>query len=155
MTRMQFLMGLFLTIMGGVFGAADQPGTKSSAPASGIAKADNALIIVYYFHGTIRCATCQKIERLAQEAIEKRFVVEVAAKRLLFQPVNYDKPENAHFLDDYKLPCPSLVVVRQKEGRDEKWKLLDKTWKLVEDPIGFNKYIESETSKLLNAAKQP
>lgn len=148
-------MGLFLTIMGGVFGAADQPGTKSSAPASGIAKADNALIIVYYFHGTIRCATCQKIERLAQEAIEKRFVVEVAAKRLLFQPVNYDKPENAHFLDDYKLPCPSLVVVRQKEGRDEKWKLLDKTWKLVEDPIGFNKYIESETSKLLNAAKQP
>ena len=152
---MQFLMGLFLTIMGGVFGAADQPGTKSSAPASGIAKADNALIIVYYFHGTIRCATCQKIERLAQEAIEKRFVVEVAAKRLLFQPVNYDKPENAHFLDDYKLPCPSLVVVRQKEGRDEKWKLLDKTWKLVEDPIGFNKYIESETSKLLNAAKQP
>ena len=154
MTRMQFLSGLFMASVVGVFGAADQPGTKPTAPASAVTKADNALIIVYYFHGTIRCETCQKMERLAQEAIEKRFAVEVAAKRLLFQPVNYDKPENAHFLDDYKLPCPSLVVVRQKAGKDEKWKLLDKTWKLVDDPIKFNEYIESETGKLLDSAKK-
>ena len=154
MTRMQFLSGLFLTIVVGVFGAADQTGTKPIAPEDGVTKTKNALIIVYYFHATIRCETCQKIERLAQEAIEKRFAVEVAAKRLLFQPVNYDKPENTHFLDDYKLPCPSLVVVRQKAGKDEKWKLLDKTWKLVDDSIKFNEYIESETGKLLDSAKK-
>ena len=70
----------------------------------------------------------------------------------MFKPVNYDKPENAHFLKDYKLPCPSLPVVRQKSGKDEKWKPLDKTWELIENPIKFNEYVESETGKLLDAA---
>ena len=74
-------------------------------------------------------------------------------KRLVFKPVNYDKPENAHFLKDYKLPCPSLVLVRQRSGKDEKWKLLDKTWEHVENPFKFNEYVEGEMEKFLGEAK--
>ena len=77
----------------------------------------------------------------------------MAEKRLVFKPVNYDKPENAHFLKDYKLPCPSLVVVRQKGGKDEKWKLLDKTWEHVENPFKFNEYVEGEVEKVLSDSK--
>ena len=93
--------------------------------------------------------TCQKIERQAREVIERRFAFEVAEKRLVFKPVNYDQPENAHYLKDYKLPCPSLVLVRQKDGKDEKWKLLDKTWEYFENPVKFNEYVETEVDKLL------
>jgi hypothetical protein len=32
----------------------------------------------------------------------------------LCHPSN-DLPEDAHFLKDYKLPCPSLVMVRRKD----------------------------------------
>jgi len=46
---------------------------------------------------------------------------ELAAKRLMFKPLNYNLPENAHFLQDYKLPCPLVVLVRCKDGKDEKW----------------------------------
>lgn len=70
--------------------------------------------------------------------------MEIAEKWLVFKPVNYDQPENAHFLGDYKLPCPSLVVVRQKGGKDERWKLLKKTWEHVENPIQFNEYVETK-----------
>jgi hypothetical protein len=69
--------------------------------------------------------------------------------RLVFRPLNYEQPENTHFLQDYKLPCPSLVLVRQKDGKDEKWKLLGDTWQLVHNPVRFNRYIETEVNKYL------
>ena len=111
--------------------------------------AEHTQVIAYYFHGTIRCETCLRIEKQAREAIERRFPVELTEKRLVFEAVNYDKPENAHFSKDYELPCPSLVVVRQKGTKAEKWKLLGETWEHVENPIKFNEYVESETAKLL------
>jgi hypothetical protein len=126
--------------------AADKPVATPPAVAE---RAANVQVIAYYFHGTIRCLTCQKIERQPREAIERRFAFEVAEKRLVFKPVNYDQPENAHYLKDYKLPCPSLVLVRQKDGKDEKWKLLDKTWEYFENPVKFNEYVETEVDKLL------
>ena len=136
----------------GVGVAADIPAKKTTAPAAA-AKRTNDQVIAYYFHGTIRCETCLKIENQAREAIERRSPLEVAQKRLVFRPVNYDKPENAHFLKDYKLPCPSLVVVRQKGGKDEKWKLLDKTWGHVENPFKLNEYVVGEVENVMEGAK--
>jgi hypothetical protein len=148
MMRRSFFGALLLGAVAGVVGAADTPADK--APALGAtAKATNTQVIAYYCHGTVRCETCLKIERQAREAIERRFAVEVAEKRLVFKPVNYDKPENAHFLKDYKLPCPSLVVVRGTNAKDEKWKLLGETWGHVENPVKFDEYIEGEVEKLL------
>lgn len=126
---------------------------KPAAPVDGSAKATNEQVIAYYFHGTIRCETCLKIEKQVREAIEQRFMVEVAEERLAFKPVNYDKPENAHFLKDYKLPCPSLVLVRQTAGKDAKWKLLNKTWENVENPVKFKEYVETEVDKILHHAE--
>jgi hypothetical protein len=152
MMRKQFFLGLLLTAVAGTLGAADKPEAKPSAPAVTASTATNAEVVAYYFHGTMRCETCLKIERQAREAIERRFAVEVAEERLVFEPVNYDKPENAHYLKDYKLPCPSLVLVRQKDK--QKWKLLGDTWKLIENPFQFNEYVEGEVGKLVREQKQ-
>ena len=110
-------------------------------------------VVAYYFHGTVRCETCLKIEQQAKSVIERQFKPELDAQRLVFKPVNYDLPENAHFLLDYKLPCPSLVLVRQKDGKDEEWTLLGDTWQLVENPVKFNGYIETEVNKFLSGQK--
>jgi hypothetical protein len=133
--------------------AADSPspGPSTSVPAT--TNTPNQQIIAYYFHGTIRCETCLKIERQAKEAIARRFQKELDAKQLVFKPLNYEQPENTHFLQDYKLPCPSLVLVRQKDGKDEKCTLLGDTWQLVEDSVKFNKYIETEVNRFLNGQK--
>jgi hypothetical protein len=144
-----FVGALILIATVGVGVAADIPAKKTTAPAVA-AKRTNDQVIAYYFHGTIRCETCLKIEKQAREAMERRFPVEMAEKRLVFKPVNFDQPDNAHFLKDYKLPCPSLVVVRQKGGKDEKWKLLDKTWEHVENLFKFNEYVDAEVEKVLS-----
>ena len=149
---------LGFAVLAGCSDAPDRPEAKAplgapSIPAAVEHVAKPTQVIAYYFHGTIRCQTCLNIERQAREAIERRFPLEMAEKQLVFKPVNYDEPENAHFLKDYTLPCPSLVVVRQKSGKDEKWKLLDKTWEHVESPIKFNEYVEGETERLLDDVK--
>jgi hypothetical protein len=120
-------------------------GTKTNAPSQ--------QVIAYYFHGAVRCETCLKIEQQAKEAIERQFKPELDAQRLVFMPLNYDLPEDAHFLLDYKLPCPSLVLVRQKDGKDEKWTLLGDTWQLVENPSKFNGYIVTEVNKFSSGQK--
>jgi hypothetical protein len=133
--------------------AAETTDAKLSTPAAATTNAPSVQVIAYYFHGTVRCETCQKIERQAREVIEQRFKTELAAKRLVFKPLNYDLPEHAHFLQDYKLPCPSLVLVRRQAGKDEKWKLLGETWQLVEDATKFNRYVEDEADKFLRDMK--
>lgn len=110
-------------------------------------------VIAYYFHGTTRCETCLKIEKFARETIERRFPVEITTKQMVFKSVNYDLKENAHFLHDYKLPCPSLVVARQKSGKDEKWKLLDKTWEHIGNLPKFNEYVIGEIEKLMQKSE--
>lgn len=125
-------------------------GVNWSAPPSGNAQTTNQ-VIAYYFHGTVRCETCLKIERLAKEEIDQRFGAELAAGLLTFTSVNYDEPENRAYQQQYKLPCPSLVVVRREAGKDANWRLLGNTWQLVEDTAKFNRYIGDEIAEFLKA----
>lgn len=147
-----FFLGLALAIVEGEAGAAETQ-AKPSIPVVTATVPMTNQVIAYYFHGTVRCETCLKIEKQAKAAIERQFKTELADRRLVFKPVNYEQPENAHFLQDYKLPCPSLVLVWRLDGRDKKWKLLGDTWELIEDPEKFDRYVETETNKLLREAK--
>ncbi len=112
-------------------------------------------VIAYYFHGTVRCETCLLIEKLAKNVVEQEITAELATNRLVFTPVNYELPENAHFLTDYKLPCPSLVLVKRRDGEGDTWRLLGDTWQLVEHPLQLNEYISSEVRSFLSGIGQP
>ena len=153
-----FFVSLGLGILAGCADAPDRPELKqplapSALPAAVERVAETSRVIAYYFHGTVRCETCLKIEKQARELIHRRFAAEVASERLVFKPVNYDRPENAHFSKDYKLPCPSLVLVRRSGGKDEKWKLLGQTWEFVQIPPKLDQYIEEEMTKFLDEVK--
>lgn len=112
-------------------------------------------LVACYFHGTLRCETCLLIEALARTVVEQQFAAELAADRLVWQSVNYDLPENSHFLTDFKLPCPSLVLVAQQEGKPLRWKLLGDTWQLVHEPFKLNDYVATEVWNFLSEAEQP
>lgn len=153
MNSIRIHLGLLLAVLALGSNAAEKPENKPEASATTTTNVPTVQVTAYYFHGTVRCETCQKIERQAREVIEQKFKPELVAKQLVFKPLNYDLPENAHFQPDYKLPCPSLVLVRSKAGKDEKWKLLGDTWELVEDTTKFNRYIETEVAKFVRNSK--
>ena len=123
-------------------------------PASRIAQAKAGIpaprVIAYYFHGTARCVTCKKIEAFAREAIGESFPDAIKDGRLEARSVDYEEPENEHFLEDYRLSSPSLVLVDPRmTGRPGSWKILQEVWQLNDDKPAFVAYVKDEVGKFL------
>jgi hypothetical protein len=122
------------------------PGGAEAQPAT---TSDKREIVVYYFHTTVRCQTCRKIESLSKETIESRFAKELRDGSLIYRTINVQHEENRHFVNDYQLFTKSLVLVDRNGGRQVKWKNLEKVWDHVSDPAEFRAYVESEVREYL------
>jgi hypothetical protein len=115
--------------------------TTEPAPASGP-------VIAYYFHGTMRCPTCLKIERLARESIDTVFTRDKVAGLLEWRSVNYDEEANEHFVSDYALSASALVLVRPA-AKPPSWQKLDRAWELVDDEPAFRAYVAEAVAGIL------
>ena len=133
-----FAVLIFLT---GETGAAEKDAKISS---------ERARIIVYYFHGTYRCPSCTKIEKWSYEAIKHSFLKALKEGRLLWKPVNVDKPENRHFVKEYSLFTKSLIITEVKGEKQTKWKNLDKVWRLLGDQEKFSAYVTQEVKNYMD-----
>jgi hypothetical protein len=98
-------------------------------------------LVVYYFHGDIRCPTCHKLETYAKEALDTYFADEIASKEIAWKVVNVDKSENSHFIQDYKLITKSVVLSKVVEGKEINWKNLDQIWQRVGNKESYLQYI--------------
>ena len=101
-------------------------------------------VVVYFFHRTLRCPACEKIEWLARQAVEDEFVSEMATGKLLWCPVNLDEPAHAHYADRYQLQFQSVVVSEIRGGNETSWKNLKKVWDLLDDDEAMRFYIRDE-----------
>jgi hypothetical protein len=123
--------------------------TASEGTRDNPASMENHTLTVYYFHTTFRCPTCRKIETLTESTVKNFFSAELAQKKIIWKPVNIEVPENRHFADDYKLFTKSVVIVDSANGRQLRWKNLDKIWELVRDESDFTGYINKEITGYL------
>lgn len=106
-------------------------------------------LIVYYFHGNVRCPTCNTLEAYSKEAVETYFADELNTGRVEFQVVNYDETWNEHFLTDYDLSFQSLVLVEIKDGKEVGHKNLEKIWDLVGNKTAYFDYVRDEVNSYL------
>lgn len=130
------ILGLAVAVSGPVPDLAAQP-----APA---ANKGEHKVIAYYFHTDARCSTCIKIESYSKEAIEQGFARELENGKLELRVVNYEKPENRHFMKDYKLVSKSLVLVNTVDGRQTEWTNLKMVWQLTGRKDAFLNYVRRE-----------
>ena len=72
-----------------------------------------------------------KIESLSGKVIRERFSEELRTGLLAFREMNVEEPGNRHFIDDYRLTSQSLVIVEYRDGRQVRWKNLEKVWTLL------------------------
>ena len=107
-------------------------------------------IVVYYFHGNARCATCKTIERYTREALQEKFKGELKDGKLSMEVLNLDKSENEHFVKDYELVSRSVVISEMVNGKEKRWKRLDKVWDYVGTRWEFLKYIQSGVETYLS-----
>ena len=136
-----FVVFAVLIFLIGETGAAEKDAKISS---------ERAKVIVYYFHGTYRCPSCTKIEKWSYEAIKHSFLKALKEGRLLWKPVNVDKPENRHFVKEYSLFTKSLIITEVKGEKQTKWKNLDKVWLLLRDQEKFSAYVTQEVKNYMD-----
>ena len=63
--------------------------------------------------------------------------------------MNVESTENQHFIEDYQLRTRSVVLVELQDGKQIRWKNLEKVWQLVQDKDAFFNYIQEETGEFL------
>lgn len=137
---------------------------KENKPESSTAQTDDAKehhataeqdtrLIVYYFHGDVRCVTCHKLETYAKEALDTNFSDEIASGGIIWKPVNVDKPKNKHFIQDYELVTKSIILSRIVGGKETEWKNLDQIWQKVADKNEYMQYINDNIVEFLEETK--
>ncbi len=105
--------------------------------------------VAYYFHRTIRCATCLSIEKQSQEALEVAYNAELSSGQLEWHAVNIEEPGNEHFEKDFTLERQALTLVELLGDKVLRHKKLERVWDLVEDPYGFQEYVVTEVARFL------
>jgi len=106
-------------------------------------------VVVTYFHTTVRCPTCHRLEEYARETVETSFARELEKGRIAFRVINVQEPENQHYIQDYKLYTKSLIVSERKDGKEIRWKNLPEIWKLVRDRAQYEQYVRGEIEDYL------
>lgn len=115
------------------------------------AKSNDGLdkLIAYYFHGSYRCPTCRKLEQYSKEAIEDNFKDALSQGKIEFKVINVEDRGNEHFVDDYQLYTKALVISLNKDGKEIKYKNLEKIWDYVGNKDKFFEYINEEINNFL------
>ena len=101
-------------------------------------------VVVYYFHRTARCVTCNSIEAYTRQVVDSAFSEPQSEGTMQLVSVNYETAENEHFVQDFQLASNSVVLVRLADGKVADWKNLDRIWDLVKNPPAFSMYIQQE-----------
>lgn len=110
------------------------------------------IVRVYYFHTTIRCHTCKKIEEYTKSALFSGFADEIRNGIITWHAINIEEPSNRHFVNDFKLFTKSVIVVDERKGKQIRWKNLDRIWELVGNKNGYTDYIRNEVKQFREGA---
>jgi hypothetical protein len=104
-------------------------------------------VIVYYLHATIRCVTCNTIEKMAHELVQRDFARELQSGRIEWRTADFQTDEA--LAKRYGVAFSSIVLVRLSQGREVEFKTLADVWTHVNNPAAFNAYVSGELARFL------
>lgn len=149
--RIMTIVLLIFVVASIVFMAVKQmQGASAAASTAGMEQTTSAepqkndVLAIYYFHGNKRCMTCNRIEQLAKQAVEKKYADELASGKIVFRAVNVEEPVHEHFVKDFNLTTRSVVM--QRNGKFMKF---DEVWTLVHEPEKFTEYIQDGATRMM------
>jgi hypothetical protein len=120
----------------------------SASPATGASPA-GPRVIVYCFHGKVRCPTCETIEAFGREAVQEGFAEELRSGRLAWQVLDYEDPQKLPLAKQYDVIAPTIVVVRIEGGKEVHWENLSEVWGFVGDKAKFVELVRSHVRAFL------
>lgn len=115
----------------------------------------DARAVATYFHNTLRCESCLLIEKSSREVLEEEFGDELASGAIRWHKLNMELDENRHFVEEYELGMPTLVLSRLEDGRETAWKNLEGVWDHLLDEKALRSYIRREAVAFLSPDGTP
>lgn len=106
-------------------------------------------VTVYYFHRKVRCNECLAVEKISKDVVAKALPEPVAIGRLEFRSILLDDKDNWHFVDEFLLTSPSLVIAETRDGQTVRWRNLDGVWDLLGSESGFSAYVHRAIEEFL------
>ena len=106
---------------------------------------------VFYFHGSVRCATCRTIEAFTREALEENYAGKLRDGNIVWRATNVESPEDRHYVDDFRLSSRTVVLADVRADTVTRWQALDQVWHLVGDKPAFIDYIRDEVAAFSDA----
>lgn len=83
------------------------------------------VIEVLYFHGKQRCVTCNAIEKLTKEVIDKDFAQQLKDGKIVFKVIDISTKEGEKIADKYEVTWSSLYINKWKDGKEAKNNMTD------------------------------
>ncbi|MCB9832125.1 MAG: hypothetical protein H6807_06580 [Planctomycetes bacterium] len=143
---------LLFAVVALVVGVYRERAISRAAAEIEVEKTEAAAVTVFYFHGDERCRTCNKIEAETERVVSTRFAAELASGELVLKVVNFDRPENLHYRDDYQLAFGTVLV--RGRGEEAAWKNLEEVWDHVNaDPPAFEDYLVANLRQMLESGR--
>ena len=143
------LLAFILISIGFSLGKYKYKSQAKESSASEIINQENQYFIhVYYMHSTFRCTTCNTIEKMTKELLEKNYKSELDEKQIIFSEVDFQSNEN--LAKEFQITSSCVVVALEKNGTTTDFRRLDDVWILLEKPDEFNKYISNTINSYLN-----
>jgi len=105
----------------------------ATAPASG------DKVIVYYMHPTLRCVTCNAIEKAAREVVQQGFAAQLETGSVQWKVVNFSEDEA--LAKEYNVASSTVVVVHLRDGEEVGYEQLERVWELSDKPQELRSYI--------------
>lgn len=134
--------------------AAPTPGTSGLNPdANSVANGPTDQVIVYYLHGTVRCKTCNSIEKSAHEVVNTQFAEDQKDGRVVWHTENFQERED--LAKRYEVTSSTVVVVEMRGGKETGFERLDRVWELTDDVEALQKYIALAITRHLKAGGPP
>ncbi|MDX9781025.1 MAG: nitrophenyl compound nitroreductase subunit ArsF family protein [bacterium] len=98
-------------------------------------------VTVYYLHSTFRCETCNRIEAMTKELLEREYAALIANGHMRWAEIDFMK--NTQLAKRFEIAASTVVVADIREGEVLRYQRLDKVWTLTGDRKAFESYLRT------------
>ncbi|MBN2781465.1 MAG: hypothetical protein JXR21_05835 [Candidatus Marinimicrobia bacterium] len=140
------LLGFVLISIGFLLGKYYVKGQNGPAgrPASG------KYVAVYYMHSTFRCETCNRIEAMTKNLLDREYSAFLNEGSMLWDEIDFMK--NTALAEQFEIAASCVVVADIRDGSVLRYRRLDEVWTLTADPPVFDAYLRRVIDDYLKGA---
>ena len=114
MNRIMYLSLILITLS--LFSACNSSENKDTKDQDIVTVENDSIsentILVYYFHGSIRCHTCVSVDENTHQYIKDLFPVKLDKGDIIFKSINIDENESPDLIEKYQIYGQTLLFIK-------------------------------------------